>query len=97
MRTQEALGGLITEVSRDKVSEKLAYALLVATGILLTVSANIFEIISHASRGFAVYYAIQSCILAILANKSGDTWKAMLFTTMALVGSGIAVFGAPVE
>ncbi|AXI47884.1 hypothetical protein C1J03_18850 [Sulfitobacter sp. SK012] len=90
-------GGLIAEVSKGRISEKLAYALLVGTGILLTWTANIFEIISYASRGFAAYYAIQSCIAAISAGRCGDTWKAILFTMMAMIGTSIAVFGTPVE
>jgi hypothetical protein len=90
-------GGLIGEVSKGKISEKLAYALLVGTGILLTWTANIFEIISYASRGFAAYYAIQACIAAISAGRQGYTWKALLFAAMAIVGCCIAVFGTPVE
>ena len=90
-------GGLITEVSKGKVSERLAYALLVGFGILITWTANVFEIISYASRAFATYYAIQACIAALTAKKRGETWKAALFTAMSLIGAAIALFGAPVE
>lgn len=90
-------GGLIAEVSRGKISERRAYALLVGFGILLTWVANIFEIISYASRAFAAYYAIQSCIAAISAGMRREMWKAALFTAMALIGCAIAVFGTPVE
>ena len=81
-------GGLIAEGSKGKISEKLAYALLVGLGILITWTANIFEIISYASRAFAAYYAIQSCIAAISAGTRGDTWKAVLFAMMAMIGAG---------
>ena len=90
-------GGLIAEVSKGKISERLAYSLLVGMGIALTWTANVFEIISYASRAFAVYYAIQSCIAAISAWQRRDVGKTALFATMALVGFGIALFGTAVE
>ena len=90
-------GGLISEVSKGRVSERLAYALLVGFGILITWTANVFEIISYASRAFATYYAIQAVIAAWLAKMRGDTWKAAVFAAMAVIGAAIALFGAPVE
>tara|TARA_R110002110_G_scaffold348458_2_gene558597 strand:+ start:190 stop:1380 length:1191 start_codon:yes stop_codon:yes gene_type:complete len=90
-------GGLLAEVSKGKISDRLAYALLVGFGILITWTADIFQIISYASRAFAAYYAIQSCIAALLAAKRGDAWKSVLFGAIVLVCAGIVAFGAPVE
>ena len=90
-------GGLVAEVSKGIVTEKLAYALLVGIGLALTWTANIFEIISYASRAFALYYALQSSIATIRAAKSGHPARAVIFTLLALLGCGIAVFGTPVE
>lgn len=90
-------GGLIAEVSKGKIPAKLAYALLVGLGLLLTWTANIFEIISYASRAFAVYYAIQSCIAAVAARAQGHTRKAALYGVLAVTGTAIALFGSPVE
>ncbi|GHA63007.1 hypothetical protein GCM10008927_30490 [Amylibacter ulvae] len=90
-------GGLIAEVSRGVVSEKLAYALLVCIGLVLTWTANIFEIISYASRAFALYYALQSTIATIRAARSGHPARTVIFAVLALLGVGIAVFGTPVE
>lgn len=90
-------GGLIAEVSGGFVSEKLAYALLVAVGLTLTWTANIFEIISYASRAFALYYALQSMIATIRAARSRDPARMMFFAALAWLGCAIAVFGTPVE
>ncbi len=90
-------GGLIAEVSKGRISEKLAYGLLVGAGLVLTWTANVFEIISYASRGFAAYYALQACIAAISANQVGANWKALMFAGMSLVGCGIVLFGTSVE
>ena len=90
-------GGLIAEISKGKVPAKLAYAVLVGIGLLLTWTANIFEIISYASRAFAAYYAIQAGIAAMSAHGQGKLWKAILFGSMVVLGCAITVFGQPVE
>ncbi len=90
-------GGLISEITNEKVPVKLAYAVLVGIGLVLTWTANIFEIISYASRAFAAYYAIQSGIAAISAHQQGNRWRTILFGTMTISGSAITVFGQPVE
>lgn len=90
-------GGLIAEVSKGVVSEKLAYAFLVGIGLVLTWTANIFEIISYASRAFALYYALQSAIATIRAARSGYPVRTAVFAMFALLGLFIAAFGAPVE
>lgn len=90
-------GGLIFEISKGKIPEKLTYALLVGVGLFLTWSANIFEIISYASRAFAAYYAIQAGIAAVSAHGQGHRGRMFLFAFMAILGAGITVFGEPVE
>jgi len=90
-------GGLLAEVSKGAVPERLAYAFLVGIGLLLTWTANIFEIISYASRAFALYYALQSTIAAIRAARSGYPARTTIFALLALLGIVIAVCGSPVE
>lgn len=90
-------GGLMSEVSRGLITEKLAYTILVGIGILLTWTANIFEIISYASRAFALYYAIQAGIAAIRAARRGYFGLTVCFVTMFVLGAAIALFGTPVE
>lgn len=90
-------GGLIAELSHGRISEKLAYVLLTALGVLLTWQANIFEIISYASRAFAAYYALQSGIAALYALRVDQRGKAAGYAGLAVLGGGITLFGAPVE
>ena len=90
-------GGLLSEITGGRLPEKAAYALLVAVGLTLTWTANIFEIISYASRAFALYYALQSVIAALNARDGGQPGKVVLFAALALLGLAIALFGAPVE
>lgn len=91
-------GGLLTELSGGRITPRLGYALLVAVGIALTWTLDIFEIISYASRAFAGYYALQSLIAAIGAGEAGRPLRDVaLHGILALLGAAIAVFGLPVE
>ena len=90
-------GGLIAEVTRNRLPPRVAYAVLVGSGIFLTWTANIFEIISYASRAFAAYYAVQSGIAATSAWIGRDLRRFAIFAPLAVLGVVIAVFGQPVE
>ncbi|MEB8386913.1 hypothetical protein OO012_06720 [Rhodobacteraceae bacterium KMM 6894] len=90
-------GGLINEITKGKISPKIAYSVLVGIGLLLTWTANVFEIISYASRAFAAYYAIQAGIAAMSARAQGRRGKAVLFGALAVLGCAITIFGKPVE
>ena len=90
-------GGLIAEVTRGKVPPKMAYAVLVGVGLMLTWTMDVFEIISYASRAFAAYYAVQSCIAALTAWAQRDVKRATLFAILALLGTAMAIFGQSVE
>ncbi|MCI5110641.1 MAG: hypothetical protein MRY75_08800 [Marivita sp.] len=90
-------GGLIAEISRNRVSPRWAYTILVIVGVILTWSFNIFEIISYASRAFAAYYALQAAIAAVTARSDGRHLTAAGFAALACVGIAILIFGQPVE
>lgn len=91
-------GGLVAELTGGRVSSRQSYALLVAVGILLTWSANVFEIIAYASRAFAAYYALQAVIAALAARgRPGAVWRVPVFSALALLGLAIVIFGTPVE
>jgi hypothetical protein len=90
-------GGLISEISKGFVTERLAYTFLVGIGILLTWKANIFEIISYASRAFALYYALQAAIASIRAAHRGYSGLTVFFGMMSILGAAIALFATSVE
>jgi len=91
-------GGLLAEVSKRRVSPRQAYAILVGVGLALTWSANIFEIISYASRAFAGYYMLQAAIAALTSwRKAGPGWRSFAFAALAVIGLLIVIFGEPVE
>lgn len=90
-------GGLIEEVSGGRISARMGYALLGAVGLLLTWTSDVFEIISYASRAFAVYYTLQCAIAALAAGQVDRPARAALHGVLCLVGVAITLFGVPVE
>lgn len=91
-------GGLVDELTNHNVSAKQAYLLIAIVGIGLTWFADIFSIISYASRAFAAYYALQSGVAAARSwTKHRAPIKAAAYGTLAVLGIAILIFGQPVE
>jgi hypothetical protein len=91
-------GGLIYELTKGRVSVKLGYVILVSLGIAITWGADVFLIISWASKAFAVYYTLQALIAVVLAKRDGaGIVKVAFFCVIAMLCAVIAIFGAAVE
>lgn len=91
-------GGLIAELTKGRIATRQAYVLLVAIGLALTWTSDVFEIITYASRAFGLYYALQAAIAAASAwRRPGARLRAALFAVLAVLGVMIVLFGAPVE
>lgn len=89
-------GGLLSELTRGRIAPRTGYVLLVAIGLVLTWTANVFEIIVIASRAFAAYYAIQAGIAAAGCWTQGQRPKGAAFFGLALLGLLIVVTGTSV-
>lgn len=87
-------GGLISGITHGRLPVHGAYAVFVAGGLALTWTANVFEIISYASRAFAAYYALQAMIAAI---GSQSPPKRLALGSLAILGLAMAILGTPVE
>ena len=87
-------GGLVGELTAGRLSPRNAYGLLVGLGLALTWTSDVFAIISYASRGFALYYALQSGI-ACVGSKSAR--GRVGFGALTVLGVAITLFGVPVE
>ncbi len=90
-------GGLVHELTRGKLKPQFAYVMIGGLALALTWSANVFSIISYASKAFAAYYAIQSAIAAQFAWKAGDRLRTGLFAGLAVLAVMIAILGVSPE
>jgi hypothetical protein len=94
-------GGLASEASQRRIVPNQGYLVIVSLASLLVWFANIFEIISLASRMFAFYYLLQG-VIAFLVAGIRKTGIARLvtqaqFLALILLLTAIVLFGKSVE
>ncbi|HPE48555.1 MAG TPA: hypothetical protein PLR76_09165 [Hyphomonas sp.] len=91
-------GGLVAEQSDGRLSSRMGYLILVLIGLGLTWFAHIFEIITYASKAFALYYALQCAIASAGALKEArKPHLAVLFAVFGMLAVAVLAFGRPVE
>lgn len=89
-------GGLTQEMTCGRISSRLTYVALAALALGLTWGADIYQIISYASRGFAVYYALQCAIATRLSHEtSGSPWRTASFVLLTVLMTAAALLGIP--
>lgn len=90
-------GGLFEELTKGRITARRSYLLIGAVGLAITWGASVFDIISYASRAFALYYALQACVAAIRARASHAWARCVLYSLLTVLGGAIAFFGVSVE
>jgi hypothetical protein len=89
-------GGLLRELVRIRLSTNVYYMLIVILAIALVWSANVFEIINYASKGFALYYLVQTIVTVLLLLKEPDktslTWLKTVGSVL-IAGTLVLVIG----
>ena len=88
-----AATGNLEEVTRKSLKEKYAYLWIGIPAIALTWSADTYQLLAIASRGFALYYLLQ-CLVAISVSKSRmqQCWLAAIAAVLGF----ITIFAVPV-
>jgi len=94
-------GSLASESSNGKLATNKGYVLVSILAIILVWTANLLEIISVASRAFALYYMLQ-CIVAMIASHhhcDQKTHRLHLagFATLACILAFIVIFAISAE
>ena len=94
-------GCLASESSNGKLATNYGYLVVSLFAIILVWTADLLEIISFASRAFALYYLLQ-CVVALiirhhhLKQKRYDLHQTY-FATVATILAFIVVFAVPAE
>lgn len=88
-----AATGNMEEITHHHLKIKWGYAIIGAGAIVLTWSADTFQIVTLASRAFAFYYMLQCCV-AISVSKSNIQKAGM--GCIAMILAFIAIFSVPV-
>lgn len=94
-------GCLASESSNGKLSTNKGYLIVSILAIILIWTADLLEIISFASRAFAVYYLLQ-CVVALIASHhhykhKGYRLYMLRFTILASILTFVVIFAIPAE
>lgn len=91
--------GLITEISRSKISPKQIFLFITAITISLAWMTDVTSIISLASRAFALFYSLQCTVAFAIAQQKKDLSHRLpqlaLFGSMAIVCLLVTLLGVP--
>jgi hypothetical protein len=94
-------GGLMAENTGDKLDVRRSYLVITFAAIALVWFADIFQIISIASRAFAFYYLLQAINAWLAAGKCLCGWRCCLerirFGAFILILSFVVIFGHAAE
>ena len=94
-------GCLASESSNGKLSTNKGYLVVSILAIILIWTADLLEIISFASRAFAVYYLLQ-CVVALIANhhhykRKGYRLYMLGFIILASILAFMVIFAIPAK
>lgn len=87
--------GLISDTSRGHITPNHAYILIGAVGICVIWATNVVSIVALASRAFALFYALQCGVAAMIAHQRKETGRAIWYGLLAGLSFAIAVLGIP--
>ena len=94
-------GCLASESSNGKLSTNKGYLVVSILAIILIWTADLLEIISFASRAFAVYYLLQ-CVVALIASyhhykHKGYRLYMLRFIILASILAFMVIFAIPAK
>ena len=94
-------GCLVSESSSGNISTNYCYLIVSVFAIILIWTANLLEIISFASRAFALYYLLQ-CVIALIVSyhlyeHKGYRLLRAHFATVATILAFIVIFAIPAK
>ena len=94
-------GCLASESSRGKMTTNIGYVVASVFAIILVWVADLLEIISFASRAFALYYLLQ-CVVAIMASRQHYEGRAHVlysarFATVGGILAFVVIFAMPAK
>ena len=94
-------GGLIEQVSEQRIDHRHAYPFIALVGAGLTWSLDIFGVIAFASRAFAFFYLLQCLVAAAVAITAPEVRRRTLyagsFLVLAALALAVVLFGTPLQ
>lgn len=97
----EGASGLIEDLSQRRVPIKLAYLLILLITVALTWVTDVNQIITYASRAFALFYTLQCCVALMMVRQMKTLERRGMLTgkflLLAMICAIVFLFGLPAE
>jgi hypothetical protein len=90
-------GGLLSESLGNRVNVRLGNLITALVAIAITWSANIYEIITDATRAFVLYYVLQSVQATLAAHRRGQRGRMVVYLCGTVLAIVIVIFATPVQ
>lgn len=92
-------GGLVHTASGGRIGVKWGYSGTAIVAILITLTADIFQIIVYASKAFVIYYGLQSVTAALLSLYRGrrDHLRTAFYSLGVVIAVAVILLGMPAE
>ncbi len=93
--------GLLEAIIGDIIPKRYNYLIISGASVALTWLTNVYEIISYASRAFALFYALQ-CALALLIIRNSQerrlsNKRMALYAILGVFCLAVSILGIPAE
>lgn len=92
-------GGILEEESNRRIRRRVGYVLVTFMAGIMVWSVDLFQVLTLASRAFALYYAIQAVMAAILVIETPGVlykrFRSLLFPGLAVVLLLVTLFAIP--
>ncbi len=89
-------GELLAYITRQRIPSRWGFFLITLAALALIWSANVFEIVTYASRAFAFYYLLQVLIAWVLARERRQWAWLGAFTALAALAAFVTFLAVPV-
>lgn len=91
--------GILEEETKGRIQRRMGYALVTGLAVILIWTVDLFEVLTLASRAFALYYAFQAVMAAILVIETPGVlykrFRSILFPSLAAALLLISLFAIP--
>lgn len=89
--------GLVADLTGRRIGTQAAYWLIGGGALAVLWLTDVVGLVALASRAFALFYALQCAVAALIAHRNEGRLRALWFAGLALLCLAIAVLGLPAE
>lgn len=87
--------GLVSDTTHKHITIKHAYLVIGLVAVMVIWLTDVVSIVALASRAFALFYALQSAVAALVAHQKGSKTLSIGYWILSALCFAIAILGIP--